>query len=82
MLFMDVHSDMKGLTADQLRKEHEKDLKLQKAEKVRFLKAWADPEAGKVFCLSEGPNREAVRRVHAQAGHPPAEIYALPISIE
>ena len=35
---------------------------------MKFLKAWADPSTGKVFCLSEGPSKEAVLRVHPTRG--------------
>ncbi len=81
--FMDVHNDMKGITPEQLRAEHRKDLDEQGMEKgVRFVKAWADPKAGKVFCLSEAPNKEAVQRVHQRAGHPSDEIYELSIEEE
>jgi hypothetical protein len=76
--FMDIHNDMKGMTPEMLRAEHQKDVDQQRTERgVTFLKAWADPAAGKVFCLSEGPNREAIRRVHERAGHPANEIYEL-----
>jgi hypothetical protein len=34
---------------------------------VRYLKYWYDPVTGKVFCLSEGPSREAVMAVHREA---------------
>jgi len=40
------------------------------------------PEAGKVFCLSSGPSKEAVLRVHEKAGHPTEEIYELPVEID
>jgi len=30
-----------------------------------------------VFCLSSGPNKEAVMRIHARAGHPTQEVYEL-----
>lgn len=83
MRFMDVHTEMKGITKDQLRKEHEKDIKAQASEKgVKFIKAWADPKTGRVFCLSEGPNREAVQRVHSKAGHPANEIYEVSVEVE
>jgi len=81
-MFMDVHSGMKGLTAEQLRAEHAKDTAVEKTEGVHFHKAWADPKSGKVFCLAEGPNMEAVRRVHERAGHPADEIYEVPLSVE
>ena len=41
---------------------------------VVFQRWWADPATGKVFCLSEAPNKEAVLRVHAKAGHPTEQI--------
>ena len=43
--------------------------------------AWLDPESGKVFCLSSGPSKEAVLRVHDKAGHPTEEIYELAVEI-
>lgn len=80
--FMDVHSGMKGVTQKQLAEAHKKDQELEGRSNVRFLKAWGDPTSGKTFCLSEGPNKEAVLRVHEQAGHPTTEIYEVPIEIE
>lgn len=80
--FMDVHSGFKGVTEAQLNEAHKKDLELEKKEGVHFIKAWADPQSGKVFCLSEGPNKEAVLRVHEAAGHATGEIYEVPITVE
>lgn len=80
--FMDVHTGLTGITKEQLAEEHRKDLELEKKEGVHFIKAWADPQSGKVFCLSEGPNMEAVKRVHASAGHPAEEIYEVPLTVE
>jgi len=82
MLFMDVHRHMKGLTKEQLAEAHRRDLELQAPEGVKFVKAWGDPISGCVFCLAEGPNREAVARVHAKAGHPADEIHEVPLVIE
>lgn len=82
MKFMDVHTGLNGINQDALRAEHEKDLQIEDAEGVRFLHAWGDPETGKVFCLSEGPSKEAVLRVHQKAGHPTEEIYEVPLEIE
>jgi hypothetical protein len=80
--FMDVHSGFVGVTEDQLRKAHERDLAVEAAEDVHFERAWLDPESGKAFCLSSGPSKEAVLRVHDKAGHPTTEIYELPVEIE
>jgi hypothetical protein len=79
---MDVHTDLRGLTQDQLRDAHERDLELERAEGVHFIQAWADPQSGRVFCLSEGPSKEAVLRVHEKAGHPTHEIYEVSITVE
>ena len=74
---MDVHSGFHGLTYEQLLAAHQGDLALQDAEGVSFDKAWSDPVNGKVFCLSTGPSKEAVQRVHARNGIPTDEIYEL-----
>jgi hypothetical protein len=80
--FMDVHSGFVGVTEDQLRSAHERDLAVEAAEGVHFERAWLDPDSGKAFCLSSGPSKEAVLRVHDKAGHPTTEIYELPVEIE
>jgi len=79
--FMDVHSGFVGVTGAQLREAHERDLAIEKDEGVHFERAWLDPESGKVFCLSTGPSREAVMRIHERAGHPTAEVYAVPVEV-
>ena len=68
--FMDVHNGFVGVTEHQLREARERDLAVEAAEGVHFEHAWLDPESGTVFCLSSGPSKEAVRRVHDKAGHP------------
>ncbi|MBK8691840.1 MAG: SCO4226 family nickel-binding protein [Deltaproteobacteria bacterium] len=80
--FMDVHTGMTGLTAQQLKEAHEHDKAIEGDAGVHFLKAWADPVTGKVFCLSEGPNKAAVLDVHRRAGHPTDEIYEVPLSVD
>lgn len=79
--FMDVHSGFIGVSADQLKEAHERDLAIEGEEGVHFERAWLDPESGKVFCLSTGPSREAVMRIHDRAGHPTTEVYELPIEV-
>jgi hypothetical protein len=79
--FMDVHDGFVGVTAEQLAAAHEADLAIEGEEGVHFERAWLDPEAGKVFCLSSGPSKEAVMRVHEKAGHPTTEVYELPVEV-
>ena len=80
--FMDVHSGFVGVTEAQLQEAHAADLAIEGEEGVHFERAWLDPAAGKVFCLSSGPSKEAVLRVHEKAGHPTAEIYELTVEID
>ncbi|MCU1557125.1 MAG: gualylate cyclase [Microbacteriaceae bacterium] len=75
--FMDVHDGFMGVTPDQLAEAHEADLAIEDEEGVHFERAWLDAESGKVFCLSHGPSKEAIMRVHEAAGHPTAEVYEL-----
>lgn len=79
--FMDVHKGFVGVTGDQLQEAHAADLAVEGEEGVHFEKAWLDPESGTVFCLSTGPSKEAVMRVHERAGHPTAEVYEVPITV-
>jgi Protein of unknown function (DUF4242) len=79
--FMDVHSGFVGVTGQQLKEAHERDVAIQADEEMRFERAWLDPESGKVFCLSTGPSKEALMRIHERAGHPTAEVYAIPVEV-
>lgn len=80
MQFMDVHHGMVGITAEGLKEAHDADLAIQDEESVVFKQAWADPESGHVYCLSEGPSAEAVQRIHERAGHPADEIHPVPVT--
>lgn len=79
--FMDVHHGMVGVTAEQLRESHQADLAIERDENVHFEHAWADPESGTVYCLSEAPSKEAVQRIHERTGHPADEIHPVPLSV-
>ncbi|MCZ2402212.1 SCO4226 family nickel-binding protein [Paenarthrobacter sp. Z7-10] len=79
--FMDVHHNMTGLTEEDLKAAHDADLAIQDQEGVTFKKTWADPESGVVYCLSEAPSADAVRRVHERAGHPPDEVHPVPLAV-
>ena len=77
--FMDVHTGMAGITPEALMEAHNADLAIQADEQVTFKHAWADPETGMVFCLSEAPDAEAVQRIHERAGHPADKVYELTV---
>jgi hypothetical protein len=79
--FMDVHTGFVGVTAQQLKEAHERDLEIEGEEGAHFEHAWLDPVSGKVFCLSSGPSKESIMRIHERAGHPTAEVYEVPIEV-
>ncbi|WP_181768088.1 SCO4226 family nickel-binding protein [Streptomyces albidus (ex Kaewkla and Franco 2022)] len=79
--FMDVHHGMHDMTPEQLDEAHRADLAIEGDEDVHFAHAWADTDSGTLFCLSEGPSAEAVRRVHERAGHPADEIHPVTLSV-
>lgn len=79
--FMDVHTGMNGISAEDLAAAHAADLEIQSEEGVDFKQAWADPDSGHVYCLSEAPSADAVRRIHERAGHPADEVHPVPLSV-
>jgi hypothetical protein len=79
--YMDVHQGFVGVTREELEAAHALDLQIQDDEGVRFERAWLDPAVGKAFCLSSGPSKEAVMRIHERAGHPAAEVYELTVEL-
>lgn len=66
-LYMDVHHRVPGLTAEAVAGAHQKDLAVQDAHGVRFLRYWYDEATGKIFCLSWAPSREAAMAVHRES---------------
>lgn len=79
--YMDIHDGFVGVTKQQLEEAHRADLAVQAEEGVSFDRVWHDPRSGKVFCLATGPDREAVMRVHARAGHPTDAVYEVPVEL-
>ena len=75
-LFMDVHTLGDSVSADDVAAAHEKDLETQGQYGVNYKRYWVDEDAGKIFCLAEGPDAETVSRVHEEAhGLVAGEIY-------
>ena len=67
-LFIDVHEFGAGnVTAQAVAEAHQKDLVVEGEFGVHFLNYWVDEVNGKVLCLSEAPNAEAVRETHRKA---------------
>jgi hypothetical protein len=66
-LFMDVHDHVEGLTAEAVAGAHERDLEVEDAHGVHYLKYWFDEGSGKVFCLVDAPDAAAAEAVHREA---------------
>lgn len=79
--FMDVHHGMHGVTPEGLAAAHQADLDIQADENVDFQRAWGDPDSGMVWCISEAPDAEAVKRIHERTGHPATEVYPIPVEV-
>ena len=65
-LFLDRH-DVPGANAVQIADAHKLDLELQDKYHVRYVTYWYDDRNGAVFCLAEGPDRDALSAVHREA---------------
>jgi len=66
-LFLDIHHQVDGLSADEIADAHKKDLQLQKKYGVNYLKYWFNEKEGRVFCLVEAPDKESAIKVHKEA---------------
>ncbi len=66
-LYMDVHRNVQGLTADGVTEAHQEDLAVQGKHGVTYLKYWYNEADGTVFCLCEAPSKEAAAAVHREA---------------
>jgi hypothetical protein len=66
-LFMDIHRNAKGLSADDLAKAHQKDLEVQSKYKVKYLNYWYNESEGAIFCLCDAPDKQAANAVHKEA---------------
>lgn len=65
-LYMDRH-DAPGITPEELAELHMRDIDVQERHRVRYLTYWFDPANGSVFCLAEGPTKQALESVHQEA---------------
>ncbi|MGH9027619.1 MAG: nickel-binding protein [Acidimicrobiia bacterium] len=65
-MFIDRH-DAPGITPEELADAHTRDVETQERHGVRFHTYWFDPGNGSVFCLAEGPSKDALNAVHQEA---------------
>ncbi len=67
-LYMDIHIvEAEKLYAEDVVKAHMKDLSVQKKYGVIQRKYWVDTDNKRVFCLMEGPSKDACHAVHEEA---------------
>jgi hypothetical protein len=67
-LYMDVHNlTPGGVTLEDVKGAHEKDLATQGKYGVNFIKYWVDESQGKVYCLVEAPDSASVYNTHKEA---------------
>lgn len=65
-LFMDFHK-IENVTIEDVKTAHIADRSVQHKFKVRYHQFWVNEEAGTVFCLMEGPDKESCEAVHQEA---------------
>ena len=65
-MYIDRH-DVPNATPEALADAHSRDVEVQSKHDVRFHTYWFDPDNGTVFCLAEGPSRQAIDAVHEEA---------------
>jgi AraC-like DNA-binding protein len=65
-LFMDIHF-VGEISVEDTRKAHLADLAVQEKYGVKYHQYWFNEEAGTVFCLMEGPDKESCAATHREA---------------
>jgi len=65
-LFMDYHI-APGVTIEEAKKAHMKDLAVQEKYNVKYHQFWVNEVDGVVFCLMEGPDKESCVATHREA---------------
>ncbi len=67
-LYMDIHTvDTDAFSVEDVVKAHMQDLAIQERFGVIQIKYWVNVEAKTLFCLMEGPNKDACNRVHKES---------------
>jgi len=67
-LYMDIHIvNSDNFTVEDIVKAHMKDVEIQEKFGVIQKKYWVNEEAKTLFCLMEGPNKEACNKVHKES---------------
>jgi len=65
-MFMDRHLSI-DLSPEELAAAHTLDLEAQEKYAVHYHTYWFDPDRQSVFCLAEGPSKDAIEAVHRES---------------
>src|SRR5262245_41995400 len=65
-LYMDFHK-FAHVTLEDVKTAHTADVAVQEKFGVKYHQYWVNQEAGTVFCLCEGPDKETCEAVHQTA---------------
>jgi len=65
-MYIDRH-DVPGVSPEELADAHVLDVGVQDRHGVRYHTYWFDEGNGAIFCLAEGPSKQAVEAVHQEA---------------
>ena len=65
-MYLDRHEGM-DISPEDLAAAHVQDLEQEGALDVHYHTYWFDQDNGSVFCLAEGPTKEAIEEVHRRA---------------
>lgn len=67
-LYMDIHKvETNAFTVEDVVKAHMQDLAVQAKYGVIQIKYWVNVETQMIFCLMEGPSKEACNKVHVES---------------
>jgi len=67
-LYMDIHTvDSDEFSAEDVVKAHMEDLAIEDKFGVKQLKYWVNEQGKTIFCLMEGPSKEACNQVHLES---------------
>ena len=64
---MDFHLFTDEITIEGVKEAHMADKRIQEKYGVKYHQFWINEEAGTVFCLMEGPDKETCEQVHREA---------------
>lgn len=81
-LFMDVH-ELDEVTAEAVAEAHQKDLAVQDAYGVNFVRYWVDETNARVYCLAEASDAKSISSAHEHAhGLVPQNVYEVTAGAE